>query len=140
MRRLGWSPHIWFWVALGGALGAFTRASLLLLWYDALWTIALAATLMANLLGSMILGFGVQYAQRHTDRWPPLQSFLPAYCAGLTTFSGLTADVFVWFTMNQWLWVIAWLMLSAVLSVGSLAFGWWWSERWFSHRQQNERL
>jgi fluoride ion exporter CrcB/FEX len=69
-----------------------------------------------------------------------LQSFLPAYCAGLTTFSGLTADVFLGFAMSQWFSVGAWLLFSAVLSVGSLAVGWWLSEQWFKHRHQNNKL
>jgi len=132
MKLFSWPIQIWFWIALGGALGAMTRASWVLLGSEVLF-----ATLASNMVGSLMLGFGVQYAQSQANRWPLLQSFLPAYCAGLTTFSGLTADVYGWFVMGQWIWMGAWLLASATLSVVSLAMGWWWSDRWFNHRHQS---
>lgn len=125
MRSVWLDRRAWFWIGVGGALGAVTRAMLILLWDESLNAVVVQATLLANLIGCFILGFWAQYAQSLTQRWPSIQAFIPAYCGGLTTFSGLTADVFTELLTGHGLQAAIWMILSGLLSVSALALGWW---------------
>lgn len=127
--------QVWLWLALGGSLGALVRAGLVLLWFDQVWAIAIWATFLANLLGSLVLGYWAQFARHNMAQWPPLQAGLPAFCGGLTTFSGLTSDVFDWVLQGHWIPAFAWFTFSTLVSVASLALGWWFSMRIHAHRQ-----
>lgn len=130
---------VWVWLALGGSLGALVRAVLVLLWFDQVWAIAIWATLCANLLGSLVLGYWAEYARHNMAKWPPLQAGVPAFCGGLTTFSGLTSDVFNWVLQEQWALALAWFTFSALISVVCLGLGWWISTQIHEHRHPSPR-
>lgn len=78
-------------VAVGGALGTWLRAALTA---GPTTTSVPWAVLGVNVLGSALLGLGLETVPRWRPQWKSFRPFFAAgICGGLTTFSTLTAGV-----------------------------------------------
>lgn len=140
MNFLGLPAQAWIVLSIGGALGALCRGLLVLIWLDGGASNTLVITLLMNAIGSLVLGAWMPIVQLKIAKWPSLLVFVPAFCGGLTTFSGLTADLLNWILAGQLMWVMVWMLVSAWVSVGCLAIGWWGAQAWQTQRHQSRKL
>ena len=104
-------------VTLGAGLGALLRWALGTRLNGLLPTIPIG-TLLANLLGSYIIGIALAYFAQRSNLTPALPLFIvTGFCGGLTTFSTFSAEVVSLLQQGR----LAWAMLAISLHVmGSL--------------------
>jgi CrcB protein len=108
-----------FAVAAGGALGAVGRALVTDIVggsdFDILW-----ATFVVNIVGSIVLGYVVT---RHSGRSRSSPFLIPFVGVGVlgafTTFSLFSAEVFELARAGDWVWAVAYPLLS--ISAGFVA-------------------
>ena len=112
------------WVALGGAVGSVARFGVnltapRLLGADFPW-----ATLIVNILGSLIMGFLAAFlAEKHSDQ-PDLQLFLlTGVLGGFTTFSAFSLDVFNLVQRGESSTAMIYASASVVLSIVAVFAG-----------------
>lgn len=113
--------QLYLLVALGGALGGGGRYLLgtVLAGGDLPW-----ATLAANVIGSLLIGLYV--ALPATGFWTRggMHLFVTAgICGGFTTFSVFSLEMVIMFQQQQWLYGLAWLILSVTLWLGAVTLG-----------------
>lgn len=112
-------------IALGGALGAVLRYSLVLLVgafpITARWPWAVFA---ANLIGALAVGlvWGYIEARGMTPLWR--DALVYGVLGGFTTFSAFTWDVLRMFEAGEWLRALAYIMASVVLCIVLARWGW----------------
>lgn len=101
------------WVALGGAAGSVARALAGL----ALPGRALAATLLVNVAGSLLIGWLMaRYGQTETASAASLRGLLvTGFCGGFTTFSTFSWQTLDQLQKGQWLTAAGNVVLSVVL-------------------------
>ena len=106
------------WVALGGAIGSVARfgmnmAAPRLLGADVPW-----ATLLVNVLGSLLMGFLAAFlAEKYADQ-PDLRLFLlTGVLGGFTTFSAFSLDVFNLVQHGESSTAVIYAAASVVLSI-----------------------
>lgn len=112
------------WVALGGAVGSVARFGVnltapRLLGADFPW-----ATLIVNILGSLIMGFLAAFlAEKYSDQ-PDLRLFLlTGVLGGFTTFSAFSLDVFNLVQRGESSTAMIYASASVVLSIVAVFAG-----------------
>ncbi|MGX5913886.1 fluoride efflux transporter FluC [Aliidiomarina sp. Khilg15.8] len=122
-------------VFVGGVLGSALRITLVVLVFSLLageahtLILGLASTLIANVLGSLLLGALAQrrLVQGQDDA---LWRFWGVGCLGaFTTFSGFALDAFVAFQLGHWSLAFIYGISSVVLSISAAALGFYWANR-----------
>ena len=95
----------YLWVAVGGALGSLLRVAISVAWLNWIGTGFPWPTLLANVLGSLLVGFVAARAGSHNSSTlsEELQMFLMAgFCGGLTTFSLVSLEVGLMMQIGDW--------------------------------------
>ena len=106
-------------VFVGAGFGALLR------WFlglrlNALFPTLPLGTLVANLLGGLLIGLAVAWFHRHPGLAPELRLLvITGFLGGLTTFSTFSAEVVDLLLRGQYLWG---LVSAAAHMIGSLAF------------------
>lgn len=96
-------------IAIGGAFGAFFRYL-----FNACFTFAdfPIATVLANVLGSFLLGlFTGMFMKRVLPEWIKL-GFGTGVCGGFTTMSTFMADAFFLWDDSQWMMLFAYVFFT----------------------------
>jgi fluoride exporter len=119
---------IYFWVALGGALGSMGRywigiriATMTGLAFP--W-----ATILINILGSLAIGFLARFTGPEGLFPTPLdvRTFLMVgLCGGFTTFSAFSLQTLILAGEGRWLLAGANILLSVALCLIAVALGHW---------------
>lgn len=126
-------------IALGGALGSVARYSS----SEAILKLAKSlhfscnfpwGTFVVNVAGSMLAGVIYYFVVRNfADFDPRLKNFLIAgFLGGFTTFSAFSLDFFRLATAGQYLQAFAYVVLSVVLAIAALFFGFYFTKLIFS--------
>ena len=119
---------IYFWVALGGALGSMARLWLgvqvgLLTGLAFPW-----GTVLINILGSLVIGFVATLTgpDGRVVVPVPAQAFvMVGLCGGFTTFSAFSLQTFELARDGRLLYAAANIMLSVLLCLSAVALGHW---------------
>ncbi|MFC2953051.1 fluoride efflux transporter CrcB [Marinicaulis aureus] len=117
-------PHIWLAVAAGGAVGAMarhavSRTAMHLLGPNFPW-----GTLVANIMGSFVMGLIIVWLAHREPVSPALRVFLTVGLLGaFTTFSTFSLDVVTLYRDRTIVIAGAYLLASVILSVSALLGG-----------------
>jgi CrcB protein len=108
----------WLAVFFGGGLGSLARFGTSVLVVNKFKTQLPIATLIANLLASIVLIYTVnKIAEGGLPGWvKPL--VLVGFCGGFSTFSTFSYEVLLLAKSNQWGWALANVAVSVLLCVG----------------------
>lgn len=109
---------VWFWVALGGALGSVAR-----FWLAAAVTSLTGpqfpwGTLLINVVGSFVIGcFGALTGSRGAISVPPdIRAFVMiGICGGFTTFSSFSLQTLELLQSGELLWAGGYILGSVAL-------------------------
>lgn len=99
-------------VALGGALGAMLRYAISLLPFRGSFP---TATLLANLLGALLIGFLVGTAGRRAVSAPTMLLLKTGLCGGFTTFSTFSLESLTMVQKGNTPLAILYMVLSVTL-------------------------
>jgi CrcB protein len=116
--------NVWLAVAAGGAMGAMARhgvshAALRLLGPNFPW-----GTLFANVVGSFAMGLLIVWLAAREPSSPAMRAFLTVGLLGaFTTFSTFSLEVVTLYRDRTMMIAGAYLLVSVILSVGSLLAG-----------------
>ena len=119
---------IYFWVAVGGAIGSIAR-----LWLSvhvALLT-GLAfpwGTILVNIIGSLVIGFVATLTGPNGRVVVPVEAqafVMVGLCGGFTTFSAFSLQTLELARDGRLLYAGANIMLSVVLCLSAVALGHW---------------
>jgi fluoride exporter len=119
---------IYFWVALGGALGSMARY-----WLGVRITLLAGlafpwATILINILGSLVIGFLVRLTGPQGRLPAPLDArafLIVGICGGFTTFSAFSLQSLELARDGRLLLAGANIVLSVVLCLVAVALGHW---------------
>ena len=110
-------------VGMGAATGAWLR------WWLGMWlnpvfpTLPLG-TLAANLLGGFLMGMAMQFLLQHAVLAPELRlAITTGFLGGLTTFSTFSAETVTLLLREEYLWMLAIVLVHVVGSVGMTLLG-----------------
>src|SRR5512146_1179346 len=108
----------------GAALGAWLRWGLGIALNPIFPTLPLG-TLVANLLGGLLMGLVLELVTRHTTMTPEVRLFATTgFLGGLTTFSTFSAEIATLLSRKEWLWgtigVVAHVAGSLVLTLAGI--------------------
>ncbi len=118
--------RLYFWVAFGGALGSLSRFSISIAWLNWIGTGFPWPTLLANVLGSLLIGVVAARASARdsSTMTEEMQLFLMAgFCGGLTTFSLVSLELGLMMQIGNWPGVWAYLGLSLAGWLSAVAVG-----------------
>jgi fluoride exporter len=112
-------------VAIGGAIGASARYGVSLAVGRAWPGDFPIATLLINIVGSLLMGFLVGLLAKFL---PPAQNEIRLFVAvgilgGFTTFSAFSLDAIALIERGEWAQALGYALMSVVLSVGALYLG-----------------
>ncbi|MFN7002153.1 MAG: fluoride efflux transporter FluC [Roseinatronobacter sp.] len=116
--------RVWIAVGLGGALGTGLRAGISLMALETLPQVAYLATLLANCLGSALIGY---LATRPLSAWAK-GFWMAGFCGGFTTFSMFSLEI-VLLMEGSTAVALAYGCASLVLWVLSVWGGWRFGQR-----------
>ncbi|MDF1736662.1 MAG: fluoride efflux transporter CrcB [Minwuia sp.] len=119
------SPGLIVAIALGGAVGAVLRYSVVQTTLRLWGTGFPVGTLAVNVIGSLAMGLAVEWlaARGMSDAW---RGFVMVGLLGaLTTFSTFSLDVALLHGRGEMALAALYVMLSVCLSVGALFLGLW---------------
>ena len=110
------------WVALGGAIGSMGRYGL------GLWLARHEgfpwSTLIANILGSFIIGVCAGFFLDEQRKSVSAQFLMPGFCGGFTTFSAFSLQTVELMREQAWLKAAANAGGTAMLCLGCVWLGW----------------
>lgn len=121
-----------FIVFAGGAIGSFMRIQCALWIYSEFLTssasslrVSMAAILLANVLGSLILGalWALREAKQLSVSWWLFAGI--GVCGAFTTFSGLALDIFIGLHYGLWQLTGMYLLATLLLSISAAVCGYW---------------
>ena len=110
------------YVFLGGGLGSLCRYGLSV-WFGNAGAKLPAATLIANILACLILGFIAGVALRHTDNQQLLLFGGVGFCGGFSTFSTFSLENFQLWEAGQYEALAFNVLLSVVVCFASILIG-----------------
>lgn len=109
----------WLMIGIGAAIGAIVRGWLARL--NPLHTWIPVGTLLANIVGGLLMGVALAYVDRLS---PPLRALLlTGFLGGLTTFSTFSAEVFNLFHAGKVLPALGLIALHLTLTLLMTAVG-----------------
>jgi fluoride exporter len=119
---------IYFWVAVGGAIGSMAR-----LWLGVKVTLLTGlafpwGTILVNIIGSLVIGFFATLTGPNGRVVVPVnaQAFvMVGLCGGFTTFSAFSLQTLELARDGRLMHAGANIMLSVVLCLGAVALGHW---------------
>jgi CrcB protein len=119
---------IYFWVALGGAIGSMAR-----LWLGVKVTLLTGlgfpwGTILVNIVGSLVIGFVATLTGPNGRVVVPVnaQAFvMVGLCGGFTTFSAFSLQTFELARDGRLVYAGANIVLSVVLCLTAVALGHW---------------
>jgi CrcB protein len=119
---------IYFWVAVGGAIGSMAR-----LWLGVKVTLLTGlafpwGTILVNIIGSLVIGFVATLTGPNGRVAVPVnaQAFvMVGLCGGFTTFSAFSLQTFELARDGRLLYAAANIMLSVLLCLSAVALGHW---------------
>ena len=121
------SPSMILFVALGGAIGAIGRYSVVSLvgHYSQLWGYSFPfGTMVVNIVGSFILGSFVEISALAWSPSPEIRAMLVVGMLGaFTTFSTFSLDFVTLMARAQWIQAAIYMGLSVALSILALYMG-----------------
>ncbi|MFW2176543.1 MULTISPECIES: CrcB family protein [unclassified Moraxella] len=109
----------WLLIGLGAGVGAVLRA--ILSRFNGLHPWLPIGTLLANVLGGLLMGVALVYVERLSPTWRGL--ITTGFLGGLTTFSTFSAEVFGLFGRGQWGQGAMLVVLHVVLTLCATAVG-----------------
>lgn len=113
--------YTFFAVALGGALGSVARHGANILGLKMLGDGFPYATLVVNIIGSMIMGLLIGIFAHFWQPPQEMRAFLvTGFLGGLTTFSTFSLDVVTLYERGEWGLSILYIILSVAVSVAAL--------------------
>jgi fluoride exporter len=119
---------IYFWVAVGGAIGSMAR-----LWLGVKVTLLTGlafpwGTILVNIIGSLVIGFVATLTGPNGRVVVPVEAqafVMVGLCGGFTTFSAFSLQTFELARDGRLLYAEANIMLSVVLCLSAVALGHW---------------
>ena len=119
---------IYFWVAIGGAIGSMAR-----LWLGVKVTLLTGlafpwGTILVNIIGSLVIGFVATLTGPNGRVVVPVEAqafVMVGLCGGFTTFSAFSLQTFERARDGRLLYAEANIMLSVVLCLSAVALGHW---------------
>ncbi len=113
-------------IGIGGALGSVLRY-LLQYWFGTIRSIQLPwGTLIANLLGSLLIGIIYAVSERFPDLNPEWRFFLASgFCGGFTTFSTFSFESFQMLKTGNYILFFAYISISVFGGIGLALAGFW---------------
>ncbi|RHX85374.1 fluoride efflux transporter CrcB [Leptospira stimsonii] len=113
-------------IGIGGALGSLLRY-LLQYWFGTIRSIQLPwGTLIANLLGSLLIGIIYAVSERFPDLNPEWRFFLASgFCGGFTTFSTFSFESFQMLKTGNYILFFAYISISVFAGIGLALAGFW---------------
>lgn len=113
------------WVFLGGGLGSCLRYLISLFYKSNTFPLG---TLIANLIGCLLLGLLVGYLNRLAlFRQEAILFLMVGFCGGLTTFSSFTLDLLQLSKTSSLIWPLLYFSLNIILGLLALLVGLWFS-------------
>ena len=110
-------------VGMGAATGAWLRWWLGM-WLNPIFPTLPLGTLAANLLGGFLMGMAMQFLMQHAVFAPELRlAITTGFLGGLTTFSTFSAETVTLLLREEYLWMLAIVLLHVVGSVGMTLLG-----------------
>ena len=114
-------------VAAGAVLGAWLRWGLGV-WLNALVPSLPLGTLLANLLGGLLVGLALAWFVRHPELSPVWRLFVvTGFLGALTTFSTFSAESLALIVRGELLWAAAHSVLHVFGALGAAALGYRWA-------------
>jgi CrcB protein len=115
---------IWWYVALGSAVGGVARLALASLVQQRAGPNFPVGTLVVNVTGSFLLGFLLRYALGTQSISPEVRALLTTgFCGGYTTFSTFTYDTMLLLEEGQTSRAGLYVLLSVVVSLAGAWLG-----------------
>jgi fluoride exporter len=115
---------IWWYVALGSAVGGVARFALATLVQQRVDPSFPVGTLIVNISGSLVLGFLFRYALGTDAISPEVRALLTTgFCGGYTTFSTFTYETMVLIEEGEVTRAATYVVLSVVLSLAGAWLG-----------------
>jgi CrcB protein len=115
---------IWWYVALGSAVGGVARFALATFVQQRVGPDFPAGTLVVNVSGSLLLGFLLRYSLGTTAISPEVRALLTTgFCGGYTTFSTFSYDTMLLLEDGEGLRAGGYVLLSVVLSLAGTWLG-----------------
>lgn len=111
-------------VALGGALGALLRFGVSLAALAMLSEWAVAATLIANILGSFVIGLVAAWAVRRGMPAEREAFLVTGFCGGFTTFSAFSLETVLLAVGGNWAGAGLYVLVSVPAWLGAAWAGW----------------
>ena len=113
-----------FWVGLGGAIGAMARYGVTLASTRAFGPLFPYGTMIVNVAGSFLMGFFAILIAKHLAADSGLRLFLlTGVLGGFTTFSAFSLDVHALWERGDWNAALSYVVGSVVLALAGLVVG-----------------
>ncbi len=115
---------LYFWIALGGAIGAVSRYGLQGLVYRFTGTAFPYGTLVVNLTGCFLIGWIMAVTEDRFVLSPLVRVFLTiGILGGFTTFSSFAYETLALMRDGEWIWALANAAGSVVLGLAAAFLG-----------------